>query len=348
MKDLWSNFETANRILSLDPFEKRNFLIDVVQDTDMVNQLDDSELDDLVYDEIDLLRNVDEEEFFDYWVPFISGQTFLGTVLLAGARDECVMAHDIVDPDWIPSVDEVGLVEDDGNLLVELDEQELCQMYAIPKDKEGLIVFIKNCMPGAIDDKEEELYWEFEDDAEFLKNELIDKSIEAVIDEIRNGEANHYVNDYCDFAKVPSFCELIKAPVDDASIVDYNESINETINITDENKDDLQAELEEIEADYNDFGPDGFYAIPLNQFATEFPNFYNEIILSFLSQYLDMDPEAEDPDELDDMWASGELILPEDWPALFDGVKDGVNRANKGRSKSQWEKIYPKFVKSPN
>ena len=48
-----------------------------------------------------------------------------------------------------------------------------------------------------------------------------------------------------------------------------------------------------------------------------------------------MDPEAEDPDELDDMWASGELILPEDWPALFDGVKDGVNRANKGRSKGQ-------------
>ena len=226
MRDLWSNRETLYKLLDLDPAEKREWLIDEVQDEEMVNQLSDEGLDDLIYDDAYAWEELDNEEFIETWLPWIEKQTFEGLVILTGARDEVVPAYYLCDTDW-RQYDEVGLVEDGGNLLLELDEQELCQMYAIPTDKEGLEAFIKECMGMAIDDKEDELYWQYENDSEFLRNELLAKSLEAVVDEIRNGEGYHYVDSYCDFAKASQFCKPIEAPVNDATTVNYDESLEE-------------------------------------------------------------------------------------------------------------------------
>jgi len=114
------------------------------------------------------------------------------------------------------------------------------------------------------------------------------------------------------------------------------------------NPEELEMELEAIQADYEDFGPEGFYAVPFSRFREEFPEFTENIIKSFLldmgiltkAEYANVDNLGDDDGNY---WETGNLILPDDWPALIDGAyRLLTTRKNKG---IQWEKIYKSHYK---
>ena len=108
---------------------------------------------------------------------------------------------------------------------------------------------------------------------------------------------------------------------------------------------DFAMEFEKVKADFEDFGPDGFYAVPFSTFKREYPMFTEEIIKTFLKDMEILTPkELSDPAVYEEYWQTGELITPEDWPALLDGAERLLTfRKDKG---IQWEKIYKSHYKS--
>lgn len=110
----------------------------------------------------------------------------------------------------------------------------------------------------------------------------------------------------------------------------------------------LSKELEEIKADYEDFGPKGFYRVPFKKFSEEFPVFTKDIILSYINEM-----EIRDPEEMADIksvetdWATGELIISDDWECLLYGAELLINgRGPKSKHQFQWEKIWKKFYQA--
>ena len=375
MKDLWSNLETFHKLMAIcdnDPDELRDILIDTMgYDEEMIYNTPDEDLEDILYDDLEVMQNLDNEEFEGYWFEAIQNQTFEGIILLGEPGNHAVPVYYIPDPDWYQGrpfeADEVGLVEDNGNLFLEFDEQGLCPMYAIPRDKAGLMAFIEECMSEALEDQLDRLYWDNEDDPEYIKNDMIEAAKEAVADEIRNGEGFHYIDEYCDFSKVPEFCQPIQAPAYDATMVDYGdnadyqeslmpqdnviEALSESIDVDKENAEALQAELDELKAIYENDGLDEIYGTPFHEFWDQFPVFYQSCLLTFLRDYLNDDPDQYSEYELEELWCMGGLIQDMDWEALFKGAEEGIKRANSTkkngdpRPKAQWEKVYPQFVK---
>ena len=240
MKYLWSNTGTAQELLDLDTDELKAVLMDTYHyDEEMMAPLDRDDLEEIVYANLDRFSNDDIREYEDYWLGLIEKQTLNGWVLLVGPNDEfpaqeqTVAAYDINDEAWYEG-HEITLLEDNGKMLLEIDEQLVYQMFAIPKEKEALKAFVKTCMQDAVEVEEEDLYWQHEEDAEYLKNDLIEQAIEKVADDIYNGcldtkvaEYNYYVDEYCDYDKVPSVCQPIQAPVADATPINYDESLKE-------------------------------------------------------------------------------------------------------------------------
>jgi len=104
--------------------------------------------------------------------------------------------------------------------------------------------------------------------------------------------------------------------------------------LTDENLANFKMEIQEIKDNLDDFGPEGFYAVPYESFKREFPIFTEKVIESFLK-------EMEDDGEGD--WQEGTLIWDNDWPCLLEGAEKLLN--GKG---FQWEKIYTKHYKPAN
>ena len=111
----------------------------------------------------------------------------------------------------------------------------------------------------------------------------------------------------------------------------------------------LGAELEDIQQDLEDFGPEGFYGVKFSNFLKEFPVFGKEVILSWIKEMDIRSPEEmEDTDTLEDDWAAGELIIPEDWPCLIDGATRMVNGRGPDKSKHWilWDKIWKTHYKA--
>ena len=118
-----------------------------------------------------------------------------------------------------------------------------------------------------------------------------------------------------------------------------NQPIKEAVVRKPEVLNNLAMEVESLKANYEDFGPEGFYAVPFDRFAQEYPVFTKEIIRTFLKE-MGIIPFAEfdKTDEYKEYWQTGELIYPDDWPTLFEGADLMPNLA-KGDT-VQWEKIY--------
>jgi hypothetical protein len=125
----------------------------------------------------------------------------------------------------------------------------------------------------------------------------------------------------------------------------YKEGINEGAT---KDPTGLGAELEEIEDLYNEFGPEGFYKVKFSNFLKEFPLFGNEVILAFIKEMEIRSPEEmKDEETLEADWATGELIIKEDWPCILDGAHRMVNgRGKNNKHNVQWEKIWKNYYKS--
>ena len=119
----------------------------------------------------------------------------------------------------------------------------------------------------------------------------------------------------------------------------------ELVEVKLQSPEDFAMEFEGLKTDYEDFGPEGFYAVPFRTFERDYPLFTNEIIKTFLRDMeILTDKELNDPAVFEEYWQTGDLITPEDWPALFDGAERLLTfRKDKG---IQWEKIYKSHYKS--
>ena len=104
---------------------------------------------------------------------------------------------------------------------------------------------------------------------------------------------------------------------------------------------DLEIELESLKADYDDFGPDGLYAVPFRIFERNYPEFTKSVIKTFLKEMgILTKEELNDPTTYIDYWQTGELITDQDWPCLFEGAVKLSNGEG-----VQWEKLYKKYYK---
>ena len=166
---------------------------------------------------------------------------------------------------------------------------------------------------------------------------------------------------YKKFLTMPEYKNLTVAldakleAVTDADVEDYIKNLISQYGTTEslteasktfyaDNLDKLEAELEELEYDYNAFGADGFYAIPLKNFKREFPEFFKGVIATFLKSIVDIDVDTEDPEELNDAWQSGDLITEQDWKALFEGAHVLLDNNGKGYGWiAIWKKYYNNF-----
>ena len=89
-----------------------------------------------------------------------------------------------------------------------------------------------------------------------------------------------------------------------------------------DNPEALAEELEEIEMDLEDFGPEGFYNVPYESFKKEFPEFTKDVIETFLVKFVELKPEELNDPEVIEAWKSGDLITEQDWPTLLEGARD--------------------------
>lgn len=165
-----------------------------------------------------------------------------------------------------------------------------------------------------------------EEDWDLFINELISR-------------AKEYAKQILDSRKQPTV-ESVKKPK-------VKKKINEAKFKSPQELEDFAMELESIKADYEDFGPDGFYSVPFKTIERDYPLFAREIIKTFLLEMGILNSsEISNIDELEDeegnYWSTGRLITPEDWPVLLDGAERLLTfRKDKG---IQWEKIYPKHI----
>ena len=360
MKDnlIWSNTITMDSLLELPDEELKNELLNMGYDEEMIGNLSGDKLRQIVYDDDEYL-DADIQEFEEYIIPQINKQCKDGIVLLSGqvgrwdgnrAGGISCWAEDLINLEAWEDCDYLALYDDNGNLHFEAthhDGTHHMNLYALPEDRGQFIQFVINCMPEWIEANRD--FNEYGDDSS--DEEMAEEGYDLIDADV--------INDYCDFSKVPEFCPPVKN-----NITNSNESLEDLkegeytrdelmakfgtdnldiINAGNEedvklkeakagNPSDLEIELETLNADYTDFGPDGFYAVPFDRFKKEFPEFTNSCIMTFLKELDILTPEeAEDRELLNEYWQSGELIQPEDWPALFDGARQMVGtRLQKG------------------
>ena len=332
MADLiWSSTNTTDYLFGLGLEELKEVLInDFGYDEDMISNLDKEGLEDVIYDDVDRFDELDIEDFEQSIKPELEKQTSYGVVIKIHNKDGEV--ENIEDLATINYDGSVALMSDGGNLsLVEYSHATptglFYDLYACPNIND-LDAFIQTCMDDAIQDK----LALYEDDPDYGTQEAIDDIALDMEDDIQG-----MLENYCDFSKVPEVC----APLKDTGIHINNESLEESA--TSNNVSQLEMDLAELEADYEDFGPEGFYAVPFNKFYNDYPEFTDSVIITFLDEMVDFDLLSEDMDEVEEAWADGELITEQDWPVLFDGAKTMLRRDSHSL---QWKDIYKKFYKT--
>ena len=103
---------------------------------------------------------------------------------------------------------------------------------------------------------------------------------------------------------------------------ELNEAKGKGQKIMSDNPEALAEELEEIEMDLEDFGPEGFYNVPYESFKKEFPEFTKDVIETFLIKFVELKPEELNDPEVIEAWKSGDLITEQDWSTLLEGARD--------------------------
>ena len=395
---IWSNRDVVNYLIDLDHDELLNTLVnDFGYDEEF---LEGTDLEELVYEDVAVFEDADEERFYQEIVPMIAKQTYNGWVVVKNLmNDPLVFPVDDLYNELAPvAEDDLYLYNEDGNLVGENHENKKLEFFAIPENID--LLWVKNHMSDAIDDYFM-IYGDeisYDKAAQYVLDNLDDyidgcdfevlepiKVIDIPTTESLTEDADsEYANgeiDYQEYLMLKT-SELYNSSDDFREKVDnwfdtnypgvpeYEANIGELDadelnkllsdlgykdfkvgSLTEANKafyadnlDKLEAELEELEYDYNAFGADGFYAIPLKNFKREFPEFFKGIITTFLKSIVDIDIDTEDPEELNDTWQSGDLITEQDWEALFEGAHVLLDNDGKGYGWiAIWKKYYNTF-----
>ena len=317
-KLIWSNRDVVNYLMDLDHDELLNTLVnDFGYDEEFLQGTD---LEEVVYEDVDVFEDADEERFYQEIVPMIAKQTYNGLVVVKNLIDEpLVYPVDDLYTELSPETkDELYFYDEDGNLVAENHENKKIEFFAIPEDID--LLWVKNHMSDAIDD----YFMIYGDEISY------EDAAQHILENI-----DEYI-DECDFEG------LDPVKVTDISTTESLTEASKTFYA--DNLDKLEAELEELEYDYNAFGADGFYAIPLKNFKREFPEFFKGVIATFLKSIVDIDVDTEDPEELNDAWQSGDLITEQDWKALFEGAHVLLDNNGKGYGWiAIWKKYYNNF-----
>lgn len=386
-KLIWSNRDVVNYLMDLDHDELLNTLVnDFGYDEEFLQGTD---LEEVVYEDVDVFEDDDEERFYQEIVPMIAKQTYNGLVVVKNLIDEpLVYPVDDLYTELSPETkDELYFYDEDGNLVAENHENKKIEFFAIPEDID--LLWVKNHMSDAIDDYFM-IYGDeisYEDAAQYILDnidEYIDEcdfegldpikvteisATESLTEDFTNDDEIYAVKDLLKYGIENGGICTFKGKVDDNSFkvvfvdeigdevekvlpnkyLKYFSRVDESLTEASktfyaDNLDKLEAELEELEYDYNAFGADGFYAIPLKNFKREFPEFFKGVIATFLKSIVDIDVDTEDPEELNDAWQSGDLITEQDWEALFEGAHVLLDNNGKGYGWiAIWKKYYNNF-----
>lgn len=324
-KFIWSNTGTVDYLLGLEPDELRNTLAnDFSYDSSMLEETPDNELENIIYDDVEIFDNLDIEDWEQSIAPELGKQTKYDIVLKVSKNGdgEMLSLKDMMD---IGYDDKLVIEADDENNVYSVSYShdrptgESFNWYVYPKDETGFVV---GCLDDLVQEKLE-LYGGDDKIYEYTEEDAVDDAVSDLID-----DPEYVINNYCDFSRVPLSCERFKAP----SLI-VGESLTEARRkqtAGTKNVSQLEMELADLEARYNDNGgADGFYTMTFNEFSDAYPEFTNSILISFLESMVDYHIDEESEEDTEDYWASGDLITNRDWPALFEGahkiIDDGWN-----------------------
>ena len=335
-REIWSNTATMDYVATLSPEEVRDFLVnDLNYDEEMVAELDDSELDDVLYDEGQRFDDWDLDELEGTILPELERQTEYSIAIELhnggnrGMGGRVRTLEDLFKTDY--DATHKLMANDDGSLYIEEYSHDVptgmvIELYTYPKDVER---FVSVCLGDLIDEK----LALYEDNPDYSEQDAID---DAILDlEYRVEDAIDIIENYCDFSKVPEVCEPFRWLYGGE-----NESLEEDAPV----ESPLKDETEELELDIEDFGgPDYLYSVPLTRFKRDYPEFYSKVVQTFLTFISKGDADEYDfrkasPEELNDWWQDGELIQETDWPALIEFGKKLADGKN-----PQWKDIWKKY-----
>ena len=128
------------------------------------------------------------------------------------------------------------------------------------------------------------------------------------------------VDESCE--EVKENCDESCEKVEEGCDKELDEAKGKGQRIMADNPEALAEELEEIEMDLEDFGPEGFYNVPYESFKKEFPEFTKDVIETFLIKFVELKPEELNDPEVIEAWKSGDLITEQDWSTLLEGARD--------------------------
>lgn len=335
-KIIWSDTFAEDALINSSREEKIEALMDYGYDKELTLDLSDEKLNELIWNLPDL--HTEDISLFDNDIePMINSQTKDGLVLMfgeghtwkgPGPAGKVLETEDLA---YVPGYESVEIV-DDGNGLVwkghHHDGVNTLNLYALPEDKDEFAEFAKTCMEGC-----------YEDEKSWSDDEL---TFEEWVEGLYNGIDANTIHNYCEYSKVPSVCHPIKN-ITESGVQESCENLDEAKS---KDPEALEYEVADIKAGYEDFGPDGFYAMSFSDFENQYPEFTKTCIRTFLKDMEILEPEElEDEDLISDYWSEGTLIQPDDWPCLIDGAERlTTTRKDKG---IQWEKIWAAHFDSP-
>lgn len=313
-KTIWSSTGTSDKLSGLPEEDKRNFLMEIGFDDEM---LDGADLDDVIND--DIFGMEDEDIFYNEIRPMLEKDTAYGILLGASLDDDEVVGFRVDEILQNDTGGKVELLEDENGDVVISAYGHMYKLFIIPERSTGKQAeFIRNTMP------------EFEKTVSYDFGEE-DRPLEDFADDYLSDE--EWVANWVDHDKLLEFGTPVKN-----TLATVKESLTEA---KAKQPEELEIELADLEADLEDFGPDGLYAVSLDRFSRQYPEFTTYVIKTFLKEMQILTKEElEDMSTLDDYWRNGELILDNDWDCLIEGAHKLAN----GES-VQWEKLYKKYYR---
>ena len=311
-KLIWSSTETIDYLLDLDPNELREVLIDDFgYDEDMVNNLEDSELENAIYDDSEMFDELDIEDFEQSIKPELEKQTSYGILIELHQDGKRGVGGRVITTDDLTTVDYDAKFEihaDDNNNLYIVEYSHdaptglVADLYACP-NMNDLDNFIQTCMDDAIQDK----LALYEDDPDYGTQEAIDDIVLDMEDDVQG-----MIEDYCNFSRVPEVCEPIKNTISAPA----KEGLEESASVS-----RLDMECADVLDRYQSFGSDAFYALPYESFKKSYPQFTKSIVESYLKEDYGIDLRKENSDEINEEWQNGRLLTDNDWAEMFNRIK---------------------------
>lgn len=364
-REIWSNTSTMDYVMKLSPEEVRDFLINELDyDEEMVAELDDSELDDVLYDEGELFDNMDLEDLEMNILPELERQTEYSIAIELHDGEKRGMGGRVRTLDNLFNTDYDAIhrlmANDDGSLYIlesshDVPTGMMIELYTYPKDVDR---FASECLRELVEEKLS-LY---EDNLDYTEQDAID---DTVLD--LDYDPQEVIENYCDFSKVPEVCEPFKWSYDGA-----NESLDEAerteyktaATANTRNMAQLEMEFNDLANKANVVFEDGdddckvksldYKNITKNysftEFCDNFPEFMMSIFRTFCTYALDDDDDSDDTkksnkkfDILDATTSFAQEIWDgldwRDWATMFNGAR----RLIKNKTSVQWKDIYKNY-----